>query len=336
MERWCLVLAVVVVIVACGCMENGITGKAVSLPAGSYVNVTVGVPVTPMSTLLYVAKDKGFFEEEGVNVDMVEFSAGKLALQAFLAGSLDLAATGEVPLVYAAMNGNRFYVITQLVEKTQNNIRIVALRDENSGSPGEYFKAKKRRIATSIGGGPEFYVYNFMKKYNITDVELINQNPGDMPAALSSGSVDAIAVFDPFAFFAEKKLGEKAVSFIDGGVYNEFFVLDAHRDWTESNPEAARKIMRGLAKAAAFIRDNPEESKAIMMKYTKLDNETASRIWGNFVFKPALNGMLLNNMNAEATWAANGTFGPKGGIPDFREYVYADALREVMPDAVSL
>src|SRR5215211_6884736 len=59
--------------------------------------LTVGIQVSPAMALVMVAKDKNFFDQEGLDVELKEFTAGKFALQAFLGGSLDFAVAGEVP-----------------------------------------------------------------------------------------------------------------------------------------------------------------------------------------------------------------------------------------------
>src|ERR1035441_6281221 len=57
--------------------------------------VTIGIQTSPAMALVMVAKDKLFFQEEGVDADLKEFTAGKFALQAFLGGSLDFAPNGR-------------------------------------------------------------------------------------------------------------------------------------------------------------------------------------------------------------------------------------------------
>lgn len=200
-------------------------------PAQQVINkVTMGIQASPAMTLVMVAQDKGFFKEEGVDVEIKQFTAGKLALQAFLGKSLDFAVSGEVPVALASLQGNEIKVVSQVVENTIKEVRVVARKDGVLNDPKKYFKAKKRKVATSIGGGPEFFTYEFFNRYGIgkDEVEIISQSPQDMPAALEAGSVDAISIFDPFAFIAEKKLKEKAITFADESLYSEFYVLNAH------------------------------------------------------------------------------------------------------------
>ena len=328
-----IAIFIAVIIVGSGCSSSDITGKAID----QYKPITIGMQVGPASTLLMVAKDKGFFDEQGLNVQLVEFTAGKFALQAFLAGSLDLAASGEVPVTFSSLQGNKFYVITQIVERTKNEVRVVALKDDALNTLEKYFKAKRRKLATSFGGGPEFYTYNFLKKYNITDVEIISQKPEDMPVALASKTVDAIAIFEPFAFFAEQKLGKDAITFKDDTLYSELYVLNAKKEWVESNPKIVEGIIRALVKASQFIEKNPEQAKSVLIKFTKLDKAVVDGIWNNFVYKPVLNDLLPKYLNEEAKWAIETRKVSKDTkVPDFDGYIYKDLLKKVKPEFVKI
>ncbi|MFH1590484.1 MAG: NrtA/SsuA/CpmA family ABC transporter substrate-binding protein [archaeon] len=311
-----------------------------SEPTGEVVaseKLTIGTGLGPAATLLLVADDQGFFDQQHLNVEVVGFTAGKFAMQAFLAGSLDLAASGEVPVMYSSMAGNEFVVISQLVERTVGEVRIVARSDGDLNEPKEYFMAKKRKLATSFGGGPEFYTSEFLKKHGIEDVEIISQKPEDMPAALASGSVDAVAIFEPFATFSEQKLGDAGITFIDEDLYSELFVLNAHREWVQQHPEKAEALMRALVAAGAYIETNPEEAKAVLMRHTNLDKRTVDSMWDNFVFRPALNPRLMEYLEAEAKWAIEtGKVATGSAAPDFSEYIWTASLSNVAPHAVTI
>lgn len=317
-------------------------GVLVLVPLSCKTNkghVTVGIQTSPAMALVMVAKDKQFFDQEGLDVELKEFTAGKFALQAFLGGSLDFAVAGEVPVTLSTLQGSKFFVLSQVVEKTTNEVRVVARRDGDINDATTYFKKQKRKLATSFGGGPEFFTYNFLKKHGIaaSEVEIISQKPEDMPAALVNGSVDAISVFDPFAFIAEKQMGEKAVTFADADIYSELYVITASPDTIEKRKDVVEKLLRALVKAEDFIKTNPSEAKDIVVKYTKQDRSVVDGIWKNFSFAPALNQRLIDYQNQEAAWAKEkGDVKADVPLPDFRKLIYADALKAVKPDAVRL
>lgn len=301
--------------------------------------LSVGIQVSPAMTLVMVAKDKGFFERAGVDVEIVEFTAGKFALQAFLGGSLDIAISGEVPVALSILQGNKFRVLAQVVERTINECRVVAHREENLNTPEEYFNQKKRRLATSFGGGPEFFTYNFLKKHNISSnqIELISQRPEDMPASLINGTVDAISIFDPQARIAEIKMSDKGITFADADIYSELYVVDVWQKTINEKSKQLESFLKGLYDAQFFIRDFPEESKKILMKYTKLDKQIVDDIWENFVFKPAINNLFVNYTTAQAKWAIEkGTFPNDTEIPNYKNVLYPSMLKQIDSSSVTL
>lgn len=301
--------------------------------------LTVGIQVSPAMTLVMVAEDKGFFDNAGVDVVIKEFTAGKFALQAFLGGSLDIAVSGEVPVTLSTLQGNKFRVLAQVVERTINECRVVVQKEEGLDTPEEYFGARKRQLATSFGGGPEFFTYNFLKKHGITaeQVELISQKPEDMPAALVSGTVDAISIFDPQARIAERLMGDRGQTFADADIYSELYVVDVMQETLDTRRADLKAFLQGLYDAQFYIKDHPDESKQVLIKYTKLDRAIVDDIWQNFVFKPALNHLFTDYTTAQAKWAIEkGTFPPGTPIPDFKAVVEAELLREIDPTAVRL
>lgn len=316
----------------------GLVGCQGSSVPGERQHVTLGIQTSPAMALVMVAQDKGFFQAQGLDVELKEFTAGKFALEAFLAGSLDFAISGDVPPLLAALQGHKFVIPTQLVGRTVNEVRVVARSDEHTGSAKEYFGAKKRKLSTSIGGGPEFFTYEFLKKIGISpeNIEIVSQKPGDMPAALAGGSVDAIAIFDPFAFIAEKQLGEKVVTFTDESIYSELYVLAANED-TRVNPQTVEKLLRGLIAAEKFVQTSPDESKKIVMKYTSLDRATVDGIWSSFDFRIAITSQLLEYWNREVLWAKEtGKTASTTQAPDFRSYLFTDPLKSIAPERVAL
>lgn len=329
-----LSLAVVFVGAVVGCSSLETSNQSGELP-----KLTVGIQVSPAMTLVMVAEDEGFFDGAGVDVEIKEFTAGKFALQAFLGGSLDIAVSGEVPVTLSILQGNRFRVIAQVVERTINECRVVVRKEAGLDTAEKYFGAKRRKLATSFGGGPEFFTYRFLKKHNIHDdqVELISQKPENMPAALVSGSVDGISIFDPFARIAEREMGDKAISFVDKDIYSELYVVDVMQQTIDNKADQLRAFLNGLYDAQFFIRDNPGKAKAILIKYTKLDPGIVDDIWGNFVFKPAINHLFVDYTTAQAEWAiAKRTFPKDTSIPDFKAVLYPDFLASIDPRAVQL
>jgi NitT/TauT family transport system substrate-binding protein len=339
--------AVAVTIAVLGACVNGGNDSAkagalknvASAPSGVLPSLSVGIQVSPAMTLVMVANDAGLFRQEGVAVEIKQFTAGKFALQAFLGGSLDLAVSGEVPVTLATLQGNDLRVIAQVVERTTNEVRVVVRKDKAGDTPKAYFHRQRRKLATSFGGGPEFFTYNFLKRHGIKrqEVELLSQRPEDMPSALAAGAVDAVSIFDPFARIAERQLGTSGQTFADPDIYSELYVVDASPRAVREKPAVLRSFLRGLKRAEGYVHDHPDKAKQILVKYTKLDAALVDDIWPAFTFRTVLNHRLIDYMTAEAHWAIEKKDFPASTVvPDFRKILAPELLADVDPTAVQV
>ncbi len=339
-----ILIAAVITLIGIGLLSGVSNYKSTNSIAGigSKLNaplqkVTVGFQPSPPMAILMVAKDKGFFEKEGLDVELKEFTAGKFALAAFFGGSLDFSISGDVPPALAALQGNQFIVPAQIVKRTKNEVRVVAKKDGDLKDAESYFKAKKRKLATSAGGGPEFFTYEFLNKLGIQkdQIEIISQKPEDMVAALVNGSVDAIAIFDPVAYVAEKQMGDKAITFTDETVYSELYIIEAHPS-AKDDTSKLDKFLKGLVAAEYYLKTHSDEAKDIVAKYTKLDRKTIDGIWGNSEFGVSITPELLTYWKKEAEWAkVTGKVSKESEVPDFQTFIWSEPLRKIAPDAVN-
>lgn len=300
--------------------------------------VRLGLQNAPATGLIKVAVDKNFFEEEGINVVVKEFTAGKFALQALIGGSLDLVTPAEFPVTLATLNGEKLSILTE-VNKTVGGFPMIVKKEGDAFDAQAYF-AKKRKIATSVGGGPEFFTVDFFKKYNIqpSQYEIVSMKPEDLPVALSNGSVDGIAIYEPYAHFAIQQTGaDKVFSIKSDDLYSETIILVGKTDWVLENEKTVEKFLRALKKSEAYIMDNPEEAIDIVSSFTKLDKETLRSIWPAFTLQLGLDKKLVPTMEQEAQWAKDTGKVPKEtATPNFREFIFDAPLKKISPSAVKL
>ena len=266
--------------------------------------LTIGIQSSPAATLLMVAKEQDLFLEQGLDVQLVEFTAGKFAMQAFLAGSLDAVVSGELPVLLASLQERSFQVITEVVANSKNETRLIARKTSPTDNSSNYFLSKKRVLSTSFGGGPEYFTYLALQALKVTSdqVTIINQKPEDMPAAIASGSVDLISIFDPFATFAEKLLKQQAIEFPLQLNYRQHYLLSLANKSLAEDSNIALLLLRALTKAGDYIKTNPSQSQHILKKYTKLSLEVIKNLWGNFEFYPALTSDLQTTWKDQLQW----------------------------------
>jgi len=317
-----------IILASCGCNQKKKTVQ----------ELTVGIQNSPSNSLVIIAADKGFFDTTKVKVVVKEFTAGKLALQALLgqANDIEVAVSAETPVVLSTLGGNKFKVISEIVN-AKNECRVVVRKDGELNTPEKYF-SKSRKLTTSEGGSPEWFTYNFINNFNLdkSKVQVIAMLPENMPIALSSKAVDAISIFDPFARIAENDLGDLGLTFLNSNI-TSYYVMSVKEKTLTEKSEALEELIKGLLKAEEFIKNNPEEAKQIVAKMTKLDISILNSTWDNYSFAVRLDDSFIDLCIAQTNWAIEtGKYPKNTAVPDFKQVLSPDILKKVAPKAVGL
>jgi ABC-type nitrate/sulfonate/bicarbonate transport system substrate-binding protein len=292
--------------------------------------LSVGYQESPAMALIMVANSKGFFSKNGLSVDLKGFNAGKFALQAFLGGSVDVAVAGDVPIGLAALQKQDLQAFVEVLANSKNEVRVVSRKD--GGCQGvtatEYFTPlpgqQRKKVGTSFGGGPHYFTYKFMEANNIpiSSLELLAQNPQDMPNAIASGGVDALVIFDPAAARAERLLGAMACTFPDPGVYRQHYIAVARPDAVKRDTKKYVAFVNALRAAEEFVKNNRAESIDIVARVTKLSHSDIESFWTNYEFGVALDNGLVQLWAEQANWHRQ-LQGDKAypEIVDFNQYI---------------
>jgi ABC-type nitrate/sulfonate/bicarbonate transport system substrate-binding protein len=296
--------------------------------------VTIAFPLLAGSSLIHVANEKGFFREEGLEVTSRHTSSGKDALDALIAGNADFAGSAETPVVFAALKGEGILIVAETMNTTKN-IAIVALRSRGIESPNDL---KGKRIGYTPGTNLHFFVDTFLTVHGIPidSVRNVSLKPDDMRAALRSGKVDAVAVWQPYILEFGKEFGTGAVTFFDEAIYTWTSVVTVGKKFAADRPGAVKKFLRALLKAEAFVRERPAETVDIMARGTGTDRGEVERSMQSLNFNVRLDPSLLVNLESQARWAIRDKMTDRKDVPNLLEYIYLDGLKAVKPDAVTV
>jgi ABC-type nitrate/sulfonate/bicarbonate transport system substrate-binding protein len=293
-------------------------------------HVRIGIQNSPSNALVFIAKSMNLFDTSLVDVEIVEFSAGKLALQALLgkAGDLDVAVSAETPVTLALLSGaSQLRILTGVVD-ARNECRVVVRKDGELLTPELYF-SKPRKLATSQGGSPEWLTYNFIERYKLdrSRLEILAMLPENMPIALKEGSIDGISIFDPYARIAEQDLGERGMTFLNADA-SSFYVLSTTQTVLDKKRAGIMALLTGLRAAQEVVRKDASKSKQLVLDQTKLDLALIEATWSNYSFQVGLTPAFFETCDRQARWAIEtGKYPPTTTIPDFRSY--ADSLTAI-------
>ena len=323
------IILVVIGISVVGCQEQP------EKYTGPVEKVRLGLGLSKAFALGMIAEDRGYFEEEGLDIEIKEYPSGKRALvDGLLAGEVDVATTADVPIVFNTFERNDFSIITS-ISLVDSAYEIVARRDSDIATPSDL---KGKRIATQKGSGVQFFLHNFLiiNGLSESDIELSFKNAEELPAALVSGEIDAFSMREPYTSQAKELLGDNAVVFSEKGTYLATGTLVAFNNFIEERPEAVKKIIRALIKAEEFVRENQDQAIEIVANRIGTDKSELEAFWPDINLKISLEQSLLVTLEAEARWAIKNKLTDKTEVPNYLDYIYFDALEEVKPEAVGI
>jgi NitT/TauT family transport system substrate-binding protein len=210
----------------------------------------------------YIARDKGFFKEEGVDVELSVMEDTPLKMGAFMAGQLDMvASTADEFPIYLKEGKSIRYVLA--VDNSKGGDGIVANKDINSVAD-----LKGKKVAFEEGSVSQFFFNAVLKEAGLTqaDVEAVNMTATDAGTAFASKNVDAAVTWEPaLSQGASSEHGKLLVSSADKpGLITDVVAVSA--ETAASRPDDVKAFVRAWYKALDFLAKNPDEGYAIMAK----------------------------------------------------------------------
>ncbi|CCQ73936.1 ABC transporter substrate-binding protein [Magnetospira sp. QH-2] len=263
-----------------------------SLPAQAADKLTVMLDwfVNPDHGPLIVAREKGYFKAQGLEVELIAPADPNDPPKLVAAGKADIAVSYQPQLHMQVAEGLPLVRIGTLVATPLNS--LVVLKD---GPIKSIADLKGKKVGYSVGGFEDAMLGMMLEREGLSleDVTLINVNFSLSPSILS-GKVDAvIGAFRNFELNQmdiEKHPGRAFYPEEQGvPVYDEL-ILVAHKDKT-ADPRL-RRFLAAVEQGVTFMLNHPDEAWALFSKSDKgLDDELNKRAWRDtlprFALRPA-------------------------------------------------
>lgn len=251
---------------------------ALSAHAQEKLTVYLDWFVNPDHAPLVIAQTNGFFEAEGLDVEIIPPSDPSAPPRLIAAGQGDIAISYQPQLHVQVAEGLPLVRIGTIVETPLNS--LVMLKD---GPVKEIADLKGKKVGFSVGGFEDAVLAAMLKKHGLqlSDVELININFALSPS-LITGAVDAvIGAFRNFELNQLDIENRPGIAFYpeEHGVpvYDELiFVVKNDR----LEEEKLRAFLRAIEQATLWLTNHSDEALAAFLKaYPDLDNELNRRAW---------------------------------------------------------
>ena len=304
-------------------------------PPKQVEKIVVGAETVAHASPLWIAENKGYFKDEGLNVEIRGFDSGRTALRTMLNGEdVDIATAAQTPVISNSFGRNDYAIIGTMMY-SDNDGKMLARRDKGISSPSDL---KGKTVGVTSGSSGHFFLGLFLAYHGLrmTDVKIVDIEATGLPQALMEGQVDAIATWEPHIYKASKALGNKAFLLPAGGMYREDFYFIARKAFIKKHPEALTRFLRAIEKGEDFILKNKKEAMDIVGQRLKIDQEIMKATWDDLHFKLFRDQPMLVSLEDEARWAIENKLTDATKVPNYLDYIYTDALKAVKPDAVTI
>ena len=271
MKRKCSILLVAVML----CMMLTACGKEEGMTKVKLTEVAHSIFYAPM----YVAIEEGYFEEEGIEVELVNGLGADKTMTAVLSGESEIGFMGSEASVYVYNEGATDYVVN-FAQLTQRAGNFLVSRESETDFEMTDLKGKTV-LGGRKGGMPQMVFEYILKKYGMdpaTDLNIIQNIDFGMTAqAFSGGSGDYTVEFEPSATALEKEGAGYVVSSlgVESG-YVPYTAFSAKKSYIEKNPDVIEGFVKALQKGMDYVSSHtPEEiAEIIQPQFAETDRDT--------------------------------------------------------------
>lgn len=230
------------------------------------------------STLITAIK-KGYFDEQGIDVEPVKFAKGPEEIAAMGSGNIDVSQIGHGAHALCAKGQARIFTIdcTSLADE------VLANKDKGINTIQDL---KGKTIATSLGTSSEIILNLALASAGMTqaDVKVVQMEPAAAVTAMVTGKVDACAIWSPSTITVKEKLGDKCIMLANNKTYEDQMVFPSSwictNDYYDKNQDKLVRFTRALMKAQDYKKDHLEEVAGWLATLIEQDVNTIKQSTG--------------------------------------------------------
>ena len=262
-----------------GCQKDTSADKEEKLAKVTLNEVAHSIFYAPQ----YVAIEEGYFEEEGIDLELVTGFGADKTMTAVLSGEADIGFMGAEASIYAYQEGANDPVVN-FAQLTQRAGNFLVAKEKMDNFQWSDIKGKNV-LGGRKGGMPEM-VFEYVLRQNNIDPQkdvAIDQSIdfGSTAAAFSGGQGDFTVEFEPSATALEKEGKGYVVASVgvDSG-YVPYTAYSAKNSFMEKNPEIIQSFTNALQKGMVYVQTHtPEEiAKVIAPQFEETDLDTITTI----------------------------------------------------------
>lgn len=259
-------------------------------PATTSAKIVIGLSSVNIAFLpVYVTQEKGFFKDEGLDVQFVMFNSGSTNLQSLMGGDIQMMGSAFVETLGGRAAGfdiKNFWGICNLMPfELYSHANFRSLKE-----------AKGKRFAISrYGSLTDFLTRATLQHHGVDPKEVTILQIGSTPArfaALAAGAVDASVVWFPVTEIAKGQGYRKLFDLKDIFPEWPYETFAARESWLAKERGDVTKFLRAYQRGVKHTWDNKDDAVRAMRKYVKIDPAYAPAGYDQYRTSFPLNGTI--------------------------------------------
>ena len=278
---------------------------------------------------IWMAMEKGFYQQEGLDITYRLFPSGTTAFQAFQTGQGDVVMSGDLPSVQYFFRANGDYRTIAVIERDAKG--YVAVAQKSITRPQDL---AGKTIATRVGSTGSWFISEYLSKNGVdaSKVAVKNLDTQVLPAALCGGDIAAFFIWQPVGSRTLEICPDKAHYLTDASGYVQgYLVAGARPQWL--NSAQGRDIAVRWLRATMQGRDVAEKDFGAVAAYakSKLDlSEKATREqWDTNIRPLALDKIYYDDFCSLSRWAQAEKMTERK--IDFQQLTWPEGLKAIDP-----
>jgi NitT/TauT family transport system substrate-binding protein len=251
--------------------------------AGPASQTTLRVGHLPIAAQLdvLVARDRGWFTEEGLNVDLTAMAGGAEILPALIGGSLDVGTLNVVTHILSQDQGFHSKAVAGVfVQRRGDPVHGILVRADSPIQSARDLEGKT--MATNTLNNIDHImqqVWVRQKGGDPTRVSFVEVPFPQQPAALAQGRVDAIGPSEPFVTIAQSQ-GARLLAnhYTDVNETTLLAYYGATDDWLARNADLAQRFYRATQRTNDFLFSDKQNIQAAAVQYLSMAPDLAARV----------------------------------------------------------
>ena len=311
---------------------TGVAASSAASGSGDLTKVRVGTDTMQLAYAQIIGKQKGFYAENGIDVEITTYAAGIETINAIMTGAEDIGAAYDYALSTRCIPDTKIRMISAFVTNADGSYWFEAA-DENVKTAADL---KGKSIGIVKGTLGEYLIAKELESGGLTyDDVTINylSSDGEVAAAYVAGQLDAILGLKPFTEEIEKREGHHIVNTTgDIGIISQGF-LAADKTFAAEHPDAVAAYLKGTQKAVDYIKSDTDDAAQICADYLTVSKQDVLLSFESFTFDVSYSEADHEHLQDIANWCVeNGVLENETKIT---EYTDLAPLKAAFPEKVT-